>query len=211
MELCIKPPNSFRHAGELTARFDTFDPRSSSFANGCSSVTVDLRECEFIRPAAAMWSMVYLALAAQCGITCQLLVPQNMGVCVYLKSLGLFDALKAFNVQVDDRGIDARNDDKVILPVTQFSTEGDASDLTNQAFTRLHDLSLSAANLTSVVAELFSEIALNAAQHSESPVEPSAVCNSLSLVADHALFALSQTVASESCRGCLKTTLSAGV
>ena len=43
--LCIKPTNNFRHAGELSARFDTFDPRKPSF--DVTQVEIDLRECEF--------------------------------------------------------------------------------------------------------------------------------------------------------------------
>lgn len=168
MNLCIKPPNNFRHAGELTARFDKDDPRKPSF--DAEHVDIDLRECDFVRPAAALWCVVYLALASKRGAHCRLLVPSHTGVCIYLKSLGLFDILKGFRVEVDDRGIDARDHQKTILPITHFETTADASSLTNSAFHKLQSAHLGAANLTSVVTELFSELALNAAQHSESEV-----------------------------------------
>ncbi len=169
MALRIKPKNeSFRHAGELYARFDRFDPSKPSFDE--EQVDIDLRECEFVRPPAALWCMVYLALASKRGARCRLLVPSNMGVCIYLKSLGLFDILKGCGVEVDDRGIGARDEQKTILPITRFETTADASDVTNKAFDRLQSAHVGAANLTSVVTELFSELALNAVQHSESEV-----------------------------------------
>ena len=174
--LCIKPDSktfretkAFRHAGDLIARFDTFDPRNSSF--DAESVDIDLRECGFVRPPAALWCVVYLALASKRGSRCRLLVPtHNIGVCVYLKSLGLFDILKGCGVEVDDRDINVGNDTKTILPITRFETTANASDVTNKAFAGLQSAHRGAANLTSVVTELFSELALNAAQHSESQV-----------------------------------------
>ncbi|MCI0629772.1 MAG: hypothetical protein L0Y44_03860 [Phycisphaerales bacterium] len=134
------------------------------------NVDIDLRECEFVRPPAVLWCVVYLALATSRGSRCRLLVPQNMGVCVYLKSIGLFDTLRSFGVEADDRGIRARDDPNTILPITRFNSTAEASTVTNQAFDRLQASALGAANLTSVVTELFSELALNAVQHSESPI-----------------------------------------
>ncbi len=175
MTLCIKPDSknfmetkTFGHAGELSVRFDKSDPRNPSF--DAAQVDIDLRECNFVRPPAALWCMVYLALASKRGARCRLLVPSNMGVCIYLKSLGLFDMLKDFDVKVDDRGIGARDDKKTILPITRFETTADASDVTNRAFARLQSAGVGAVNLTSVVTELFSELALNAVQHGESEV-----------------------------------------
>lgn len=100
MKLRIKPDSknfrdtkTFGHAGELSARFDKSDPRIPSFDD--AQVDIDLRECAFVRPPAALWCMVYLALASKRGARCELLVPENLGVCLYLKALGLFDILKA--------------------------------------------------------------------------------------------------------------------
>jgi hypothetical protein len=168
MKLNIGPQKQFRHAGELPSRFDTCDPRASSF--NAKDVAVDLRKCEFVRPPAALWCAVYLALASKRGSRCRLLVPSNMGVCAYLKSLGFFEILKTSGVEVDDRGIRKRSDQKTILPITRFETTADVSDVTNAAFDKLQSTRFGAANLTPVVTELFSELALNAAQHSESEV-----------------------------------------
>lgn len=168
MTLCLKPPINFRHAGELSGRFDKFDPRKPSF--DAAQVDIDLRQCEFVRPPAALWCVVYLALASKRGARCRLLVPTDLGVSIYLKSLGLFDILKDRGVDVDDRGIGGRDDQKTILPITHFETTAHASDVTNRAFDRLQSAHVGAVNLTSVVTELFSELALNAVQHSESEV-----------------------------------------
>lgn len=169
MKLCIKPTTkNFKHAGELSGHSDTSDPRSTSF--NVTHVDIDLRECEFVRPPAALWCVVYLALASKRGAKCQLLVPANVGVCIFLKSLGLFDALRHYGVTVDDRGIGKRDDRKTILPITHFETTAGASQLTNDAFDRLQSADVGAVNLTSVVTELFSELAMNAVQHSESSV-----------------------------------------
>ena len=175
MTLCLKPESknfsktrTFRHAGDLSLRLDTFDPRAPSF--DAAHVDVDLRECDFVLPSAALWCVVYLALASKRRSRCRLLVPRNTGVCVFLKSLGLFDILKHYGVEVDDRGVYGGTDTKTILSITDFETTADATDITNKAFARLQSANLGAANLTSVVTELFSELALNAAQHGESQV-----------------------------------------
>lgn len=175
MTLCIKPDSKnfrdtkvFRHAGDLNLRFDTFDPRAPFF--DAPQVDIDLRDCDIVSPPAALWCVVYLGLASKRGSRCRLLVPRNSGVCVYLKSLGLFDILKDGGVDVDDRGIGARNDPKTVLPITHFETTANASNVTNLAFARLQSAHVGAANLTSMVTELFSELALNAAEHSESKV-----------------------------------------
>ena len=167
--LVIKPKHEFKHAGELPTRFDRHDPREASF--DVHSVDIDLRKCTFVRPQAALWCVIYLTLAAKRGSRCRLLVPEDYGVCAYLKSLGLFSVLKDCGVEVDDRAVgDVRNDQKTVLPITPFTTTADASDLTNRAFERLQACDIGAANLTSLVTELFSELALNAAQHSDSSI-----------------------------------------
>lgn len=128
MSLTIIPPPNFMHAGHLSPRFDTSDPRKTSF--DAAQVDIDLRECEFVRPAAALWCIVYLALASKRGASCRLLVPNNTGVCIYLKSLGVFNTLKDCGVKVDDRGIGAHDLQKTILPVTRFQTTAGATDVT---------------------------------------------------------------------------------
>ncbi len=166
MTLDLIPPANFKHAGQLSGQYDTCDPRKQPVDELC----LDLRNCNFVRPAAALWCMVYLSLARHTGSRCALLVPQNFGVSLYLKSLGLFDALKTRGVDVDDRGLNPRENEKVVLPITHFETSADATNLTNRAFENLQSSGFGAPGLTSMVTELFSELALNAAQHSESQV-----------------------------------------
>jgi len=89
---------------------------------------------------------------------------------MFLKSLGLFDILHGCGVDADDRGIGSRPDSKQILPITRFETTAQAAEVTNTAFDRLQHAGVGAANLTAVVTELFSELALNAVQHSESEI-----------------------------------------
>jgi len=169
MILTIKPrEQELRHAGELDGRFDQNDPRKASF--DFAQVDIDLRDCCFIGPPAVLWVLVYLALAAKRGSKCRLLVPTNLGVCAHLKALGLFTVLKGRGVEVDDSDIREGRNPKVVLPITSFATTAEAAALTNTAFEGLSRANLGAVNLTSVVAELFSELAMNASQHSASEV-----------------------------------------
>lgn len=169
MVLQLRPRREyFRHAGDLDRLDHKEDPRKPAF--DFSEVEVDLRDCEFVRPPAALWCVTYLTLAAARGLRGRLLVPLNLGVCAYLKSLTCFDTLKDAKVDVDDRNVPAGNDERIILPITRFRTTAEAERVTNEAFTRMQSASAGAVNLTTVVTELFSELALNAAQHSESPV-----------------------------------------
>jgi hypothetical protein len=54
--MLIKVPENFRHAGELDQRL-VIDPRAPTFSQ--SRLDLDLRECNFIRPAAVLWAVVY--------------------------------------------------------------------------------------------------------------------------------------------------------
>lgn len=167
--LHIKPPGeNFQNARQLEARFDDYDPRLSSFV--FDQVTIDLRDCKFVRPSAALWCVVYLALARARGAECELLVPLNIGVCVHLKASGFVDMLKTLGVRVDDRNVKASGSHKTILPISRFETTGEATEVTNRAFEELQAASVGAANLTAIVTELFGELTLNAIQHSDSPI-----------------------------------------
>ncbi len=76
----------FLHAGVLSSRFASLDPRAPNFAE--ARVDVDMRQCEFVRPAAVLWCAIYPLLVSERGIATRLLVPENMGVSTYLKSVG---------------------------------------------------------------------------------------------------------------------------
>ena len=164
----IEAPKSFWHAGSLSQKLASKDPRQATFAEG--SLDVDMRNCEFMRPPAVLWCLVYPLLAAARATSCRLLVPENMGVCVYLKSVGLFRALQQAGVEVDDRGIADRLDPQTILSLSGFRTEAEVEELANQTLDALTRASLGSANLYPLVSEVFAELALNAVQHSESEI-----------------------------------------
>lgn len=164
----IRTPREFFHAGDLSARYASADPRATSFAE--KRVDIDMRGCDFVRPAAMLWCIVYPLLAATRSAACRLLVPENMGVSVYLKSLGLFDLLKQGGVEVDDIGVRRRADPQLILSLTRFSQEGEVEELADHALGALNRAGLGAANLHPLVSEVFAELALNAVQHAESPI-----------------------------------------
>ncbi len=129
-----------------------------------------MRACEFIGPAAVVWCAVYALLAKHNGCETQLLVPANLGVCVYLKSAGLFGVLQAASIALDDRGIREQADRQIVLPLSRFATETDVDRLVGEAADHLMTADLTAANLTPVVGSVFAELANNAVQHSESPI-----------------------------------------
>ena len=167
--LRITPPTMFRHAGDLAGRFDSADPRSSGFNN--ERVDLDLRACDFLWPSAVLWCGVYALLAGRRSAQCRLLVPENLGVSVYLKSIGLFSVLQGAGIEVDDLGVRVpRGQQQHILPVTRFEREEEVEELANQALDGLSRAGLGSANLYPLVSEVFAELAMNAVQHSESPV-----------------------------------------
>lgn len=164
----ITVPREFWHAGALTPRFASNDPRLHLFREG--QVDLDLRRCDFVRPPAVLWCAVYQLLALARGSACRLLVPENTGVSVYLKSVGLFHVLQESGVEVDDRGIRRRTDLQVILPLTRFHSVSEVEGLANQALEALAEARLGAANLYPLVSESFAELALNAVEHAQSNV-----------------------------------------
>ena len=99
----IKPASNFRDCRDIPARVGSLDPRAVSFAE--KRIVIDLRECEFVRPAAVMWCAVYALLAFHRGCHIELLVPTNAGVSIYLASIGLFALLKRDGIVVDDRQV----------------------------------------------------------------------------------------------------------
>lgn len=58
----------------------------------------------------------------------------------------------------------------MVLSLTRFDSESEAESLTNKANDALRASRLGPANLYSVVSETFGELAMNAVQHSESPI-----------------------------------------
>ena len=165
----IVAPGSFAHAGQLVSRA-SYDPRQAGPED--SWLDIDMRACTFIQPAAILWAIVCLLLERSCrdATACRLLVPENLGVCVHLKSLGVLRVLQESGVEVDDRGVPERANPQVVMPLSRFSHEAEVDRLANEATERLRVSAMGAANLYPVVAEVFAELALNAVQHSESPI-----------------------------------------
>lgn len=167
-ELRIQTPQNFNHAGDLSERFASSDPRSPDFDP--HELDIDMRGTQFVRPAAVLWCAIYPLLAIAKGMKCRLLVPENKGTCIYLKSVGLFSVLQEAGVDVDDRGIYRKKDVQLVLPLTRFSTEPEVEQLANDALDTLTNTGLGSANIHPLVSEVFAELALNAVQHAESPV-----------------------------------------
>ena len=108
----IVPYPNFQHAGSLRGYMR--DPRDITFNE--SHIDVDLRVCEFVRAPAVLWCVIYPLLSSYMGSKCSVLVPENIGVCIYLKSLGLFQILHDNGIDADDRGIGERSDSKSFFP-----------------------------------------------------------------------------------------------
>ena len=164
----IEVPAEFWHAGNLSTRDASRDPRQTLFKE--PRVEVDMRGCNFIRPAALLWCAVYPLLAVRRGSDCTLLVPENVGTCLYLKAAGLFQLLQETGVSVDDRGVSDREVPQLILPLARFCTEADVERVANQALDALSKAGMGSANLYPLISEIFAELALNAVQHAESEV-----------------------------------------
>ena len=167
--MIIKPSEHFYHSGYLPRQFDSYDPREPDFNE--EHVEVDLRACQFIRPPAVLWCLIYPLLSRFRDYRCSLYVPEDPGICLYLKSIGLLQILKDAGVEVDDRGIEQRSDPQVVLPLTKFETESGVDDIANDVFDALGRFKHTSHNVYGIVSETFGELAYNAVQHSESPVE----------------------------------------
>ena len=165
----IWAPQIFRHAGELPRQESSFDPRKEGFSNS-GGVCIDLRGCEFIHPPAVLWCAVYAALTRNARIECEVLVPENLGVATYLKSLGLFSVLGEIGVSVDTRGLGAANDSQVIIPLQRFDDISQVEHLADEALERLSIDRTIAGNLSATISNTFAELGNNAAEHAASPI-----------------------------------------
>lgn len=164
----IVVPEAFYNAGLISPRYGSWDPRRP--ARGPLDTDIDMRACEFAGAPAVLWCAVYSMLSAHSGSRTRLLVPANVGVCVYLKSTGLFAMLQAAGIGVDDRGIRDQRDEQIVLPLSRFSTETDVTRLVEESSDHLAASSLVAGNMIPVIGDVFAELANNAAQHAESPI-----------------------------------------
>ena len=164
----IVPRQNFRDARDVWARFTKYDPRLHSFPS--PDVIVNLGECSSVQPSAILWCMVYLLSWERSGFDCLLLPPKDRAAVASLTDAGLFPILRERGIDVisDDAGISDSMD--TILPITRFDGLGEADELTNRVESGLYNLGLGSSNIRHIVCELFSELACNAAEHSESPI-----------------------------------------
>lgn len=165
--LTIQAPEQFNNAGNLPSGLFKTDPREGETSE---DVLVDLRYCAFVRPPAALWCLVYGMLVVRAGGSYKVAVPEDVGVARYLKALGLFDQLKVAGAIVDDRDLAPGGGDRLIMPLTRFESESDVERLANKALETLSDRGIGAANVRPLVAETFAELAINAAEHANSPI-----------------------------------------
>jgi len=88
-----------------------------------------------------------------------------------MRSLGMFDILQQAGAGVDTRGIGrSRPDPQLIVSLTVLNSQRDVDELANSALESLSESHLGSANTHPFVSEIFAEIALNAVEHSQSPV-----------------------------------------
>lgn len=165
----IRAPRIFAHAGGLPPRFASGDPRKRGFAE--DALRIDLRDCDFIYPPAVLWCAVYAALVRRLGVACELLVPVNLGVASYLKAVGLFSTLAQIGVEIDERGIGVADESQIALPLKRFASVSSAQELEEEIIETLQSRSEIAGNLTVLLSDAFSELANNAAEHAESPID----------------------------------------
>ncbi|MFZ0248291.1 hypothetical protein [Candidatus Binatus sp.] len=170
MDLTIIAPEQFNNAADLDSRAASKDPRKTSFEP--KQLDIDLRGCEFIRPAAVLWCLIYGLLSVTRSEESRLLLPDNLGVALYLKSVGLLGVLGDSGFILDDQGISGTPDpgERLVLPIKSLGSESDVDTVANQVLERLQDSNIGAANLYPVVSEVFAELALNAVQHSDSSI-----------------------------------------
>lgn len=159
---------NFQHAGSNPAWLDAKDPRRPGFSE--REVALDLRLCDFVQVPAALWCAVLLLLAKNNGGECELLAPDNAEVRIYLKSMGLYQALQENGVRVDDRGVAESRPRGVVLPITRFDDEYQVGEMADRVLDTLQRSGLGAPNIYSVVSETFGELAMNAVQHAQSPI-----------------------------------------
>ena len=167
--MIIEPPSNFWHAGDLSPRFASQDPRQETYTG--SELDVDLRRCSSVRPPALLWCAVYPLLAMLRGTPCRFLLPENPSAATYIKAAGLYSLLRDGGAEMDQAALLDQPDRKIVLPVTRFKDGADVENLVSDTLDRLDDASLGSANVRPFVADVFAELAMNAVQHSESQID----------------------------------------
>ncbi|MBI3820300.1 MAG: hypothetical protein HY286_16535 [Planctomycetes bacterium] len=165
----LKAPRQFNLWKDLFQGSEDLDPRSSSL-NGCE-IVVDLEDCAFVRPQAALALLVFFALIRRQNGIGFLRLSNNHGVNVYLKSLGLFSRLKDLGVGVDDRNINSVDDNNILLPLSPLSSELDIETHANNTNDRLKATHPESVSVSGDLLTIFAELASNAIQHAQSEID----------------------------------------
>lgn len=166
--LTITASKRFGQAGLLTGNTRNIDPRDAGC--GFEEVTIDLRQCVAIRPAATFWCLIFALQVMKSRASCQLLVPEEPRAAIYLNPIGLFRCLEEFDVSIIGEHLDRTNRDQIMLPLTNFGSDFDAEKVTNVIYERLDELKLITSNIKSTIIETFGELTNNATQHANSSI-----------------------------------------
>ena len=166
----IRAPRQFNHVGDLAGYMvPNNDPRSDTF--NWDAVTIDLRRCGFVRPAAMLWCTVYPLLVVERGVPCELTTPVEHSVQTYLNDTGLFDILKEAGVRINYD--DQRNLDRwqLVLPLTRLRSVSQVESLEDSIIDNLESRNLTSANLYTDVSVAFAELGNNAIEHANSEID----------------------------------------
>lgn len=164
----IVVPAELRHAADIADPSALRDPRLVTFSE--STVEIDMRQCRFIRLPGLLWCLTY-ALVAQKRSNVRVLLPRDAVVRQWVESVGLSRILADAGVDVDPPPSDhVAGNIQVVLPLTCFTNSTDAEAVTARAHDSLTRSGLGTANIQPLVGEVFSELAMNAVQHAESPI-----------------------------------------
>ena len=166
----IIAPRNFRDAREVPTEFAGYDPRLSLAAT--ERLVINLGGCAVVEPAAMLWCVVCLLLAKDWGLDCSLILPYAKDAASPLIQAGMPQTLLEEGVAVESLHPAVPGDAAavILLPATRFRSLGDAAELTNRLEDALTNSGMGAANIHPVVCEMFSELANNAAEHSESRI-----------------------------------------
>ncbi len=166
----ISAQRQFGHTGDLRGyQVPGNDPRYADFH--WDSVRIDLSRCTFIRPAGVLWCIIYPLLVAERDIPCEVVVPYEIGVTSYLNRLGLFETLQNAGIRVDNLGMPAPQQGHLMLPLTRLTTMSQVEVLGEAIVENLMDSNISSANVYEHVNMVFGELANNAVEHADSPIE----------------------------------------
>ena len=166
----IIAPRHFRDARAIPAEFAGYDPRWG--LAGVERLIVNLRDCAIVEPAAMLWCIVGLLLAKDLGLNSSLILPHDKETAAPLIQAGMPQMLSEAGVDVKSSppAVPGDGDGAILLPATRFRHLGDAAELTNRLEDALASSGMGAANIHPIVCEMFSELANNAAEHSESRI-----------------------------------------